>query len=299
MNSSYRKSNIKKRKVTHNICERYYNIVVEFKDQLKKLREDKGLTQKELGDILFVSRSAIAKYENGNGYPSHETLVRIAEYFNVDINYFEIEKPDRYPLKWKIFTSFIASTLTVATLIFPSILIGRMVSPLFTKEVIPSPIIDKTVKNDEIQISYRYTDNGTARVIYTAAGTSAYNLGKGFENISLPANKVSGDVIKIKHTGQFPDVEFWYDHVYNELKLIYGGEVLEYEYVPISVSKVEAESSEALLDKLNNAYTIDNRYVLTSKYSMTYINLDTYKRDFVYISNIGQSIYGMYVFNPR
>ena len=59
---------------------------MEFKDKLKKLRIEAGLSQEALADAVHVSRSAIAKYENGGGKPSEETLKLIADYFNVDIN---------------------------------------------------------------------------------------------------------------------------------------------------------------------------------------------------------------------
>ena len=72
---------------------------MEFKDKLKKLRIEAGLSQEALADAVHVSRSAIAKYENGGGKPSEETLKLIADYFKVDISYFnndeEIKKTKR------------------------------------------------------------------------------------------------------------------------------------------------------------------------------------------------------------
>ena len=56
---------------------------MEFKDRLKELRTEKGLTQKALGDEIHVSRSAIAKWEAGLGLPSEDSLVAICEYFDV------------------------------------------------------------------------------------------------------------------------------------------------------------------------------------------------------------------------
>ena len=50
-----------------------------FKDKLKELREKEGLSQQELADKLFVSRSAVAKWENGNGIPSDVNLDAICE----------------------------------------------------------------------------------------------------------------------------------------------------------------------------------------------------------------------------
>ena len=55
-----------------------------FKDKLKQLREKEGLSQQDLADIVFVSRSAIAKWENGNGLPSKVNLQAICDHFNVD-----------------------------------------------------------------------------------------------------------------------------------------------------------------------------------------------------------------------
>lgn len=55
-----------------------------FKDKLKALRVERGISQEKLADVIHVSRSAIAKYENGNGKPSKDTLEALARYFNVD-----------------------------------------------------------------------------------------------------------------------------------------------------------------------------------------------------------------------
>lgn len=58
-----------------------------FKDKLKDLRRSKNLSQQELADIIFVSRSAVAKWENGIGLPSDTYLKAICEYFNVEEDY--------------------------------------------------------------------------------------------------------------------------------------------------------------------------------------------------------------------
>lgn len=58
-----------------------------FKDKLKELRVKNGLTQKELGEKLFVSRSAICKWEMGNGYPSDVNLEALCKFFDVEEDY--------------------------------------------------------------------------------------------------------------------------------------------------------------------------------------------------------------------
>lgn len=56
---------------------------MEFKDKLKKLRTEKGLTQAQLADAIFVSRSTVAKWENGLGLPSDESMALLTEYFDI------------------------------------------------------------------------------------------------------------------------------------------------------------------------------------------------------------------------
>lgn len=59
---------------------------MEFKDKLRKLRLEAGLSQEALADSIHISRSAIAKYENGNGNPSEDTLKTLAAYFGVEVS---------------------------------------------------------------------------------------------------------------------------------------------------------------------------------------------------------------------
>lgn len=53
---------------------------------IAELRQDKGLTQKELGDILCVSSGTISNYENGNSYPDLDMLVHISDALATDPN---------------------------------------------------------------------------------------------------------------------------------------------------------------------------------------------------------------------
>ena len=57
-----------------------------FKDMLKILREERGLSQDELARLTQLSKSTISMYENGNREPKFETLEVIADFFNVDMN---------------------------------------------------------------------------------------------------------------------------------------------------------------------------------------------------------------------
>lgn len=59
---------------------------LEFNEKIQELRKQKGLTQEELAEILFVSRTAISKWESGRGYPNIDSLKAIAEFFNITID---------------------------------------------------------------------------------------------------------------------------------------------------------------------------------------------------------------------
>lgn len=58
-----------------------------FGERLKHLRENKNLFQKELGDILHVTSQTISGWEINRTTPDYETLVKIANYFNVSVDY--------------------------------------------------------------------------------------------------------------------------------------------------------------------------------------------------------------------
>ena len=59
---------------------------MEFCEKLQELRKSRGLTQEELAEALFVSRTAISKWESGRGYPSIDSLKEISGYFSVTID---------------------------------------------------------------------------------------------------------------------------------------------------------------------------------------------------------------------
>ena len=60
--------------------------MIEFCEKLQDLRKQKGLTQEELAGKLYVSRTAISKWESGRGYPSIDSLKEISKYFSVTID---------------------------------------------------------------------------------------------------------------------------------------------------------------------------------------------------------------------
>ena len=59
---------------------------MEFNEKLQELRKRKGLTQEELAEALYVSRTAVSKWESGRGYPNIDSLKEIAKYFAVTVD---------------------------------------------------------------------------------------------------------------------------------------------------------------------------------------------------------------------
>lgn len=60
---------------------------MKFSERLKFLREQKNISQTELGKFLGKSKSTISMYENNSRTPSFETQEAIADFFNVDLDY--------------------------------------------------------------------------------------------------------------------------------------------------------------------------------------------------------------------
>ena len=59
---------------------------MEFHEKLQELRKSRGLTQEELAEALFVSRTAISKWETNRGYPNIDSLKDISNFFSVSID---------------------------------------------------------------------------------------------------------------------------------------------------------------------------------------------------------------------
>ena len=59
---------------------------MEFSEKLQELRKSRTMTQEELAEALFVSRTAISKWDSGRGYPNIDSLKEISRFFSVTID---------------------------------------------------------------------------------------------------------------------------------------------------------------------------------------------------------------------
>lgn len=103
---------------------------MEFKDKLLELRKSKGLTQEELAKNLFITRTAISKWESGRGYPSLASLEEIAKYFSVTIdeliNTNEVIKAAESEKK-----SYTNRTFSLITNVIDILLVVFLIAPIF------------------------------------------------------------------------------------------------------------------------------------------------------------------------
>lgn len=68
----------------YNFCEA---INYEFSNQIKKITRRKKLKQQDVADKLGIARTTYASYEQGKREPDHETLVKIADFFGVSLDF--------------------------------------------------------------------------------------------------------------------------------------------------------------------------------------------------------------------
>ncbi len=69
----------------------------EFSKRLRSLREERGLSQRDLAERLHTRAPQVSRYENGSHLPNLETLVAIAEILRVDVDLLVLGRTDGTP----------------------------------------------------------------------------------------------------------------------------------------------------------------------------------------------------------
>ena len=111
---------------------------MELHEKLQQLRKQSGLTQDELAQKLFVSRTVISKWEAGQGIPSIDSMKEISKFFSVSIDVLlsddeipspeeEAAPPTACPFHGLVFGLL---DLSAATLLFLPLFAQRDVSPI-------------------------------------------------------------------------------------------------------------------------------------------------------------------------
>ena len=110
---------------------------MEFKDKLKSLRKERGLSQQALADAIFISRRAVAKWENGLGLPSDESMNALLNYFDVPREYFATDEPEKVLMKKNQLIRRMAFALTLSVTILSTVLVS-----LFAMLLVSVPVVN-------------------------------------------------------------------------------------------------------------------------------------------------------------
>src|SRR5690625_1180144 len=78
-----------------------------FSKRLKQLRKQENLTQQEMADFLGITRQGYAKYENNQSESDHDTIKKLACFFNVSTDFLLGFSEDPYIMKDEEFEKFI------------------------------------------------------------------------------------------------------------------------------------------------------------------------------------------------
>ena len=272
---------------------------MEFKDKLKKLRTENGLSQEALADAVHISRSAIAKYENGNGNPSEDTLKALAVYFGVEVDELRSDQTVRKNKNNK--TLIKAGTIALAILLVGGTITGVTLGIINYKKQNSSLYPpDQDIKTANVSLTYCY-DNGIAKLYY-----ENQILGSVFKDVVKPSILVAGDVLHFQYTGRIIDPIY---SIPGKLDIV--GNLEKYNYIQTAVQEFAFSS----VSELDEVFKINDRYVITNN-SGQYISLDDYSGNKLFLSIDYKSMYmdesgsisheserkiisGIYSFNPR
>lgn len=199
-----------------------------FAYTLKRLRKERGLTQKELADALGIAKSTISMYENNKREPDFETEELIADFFNVDINTLRGKK-------------------------------GTLTSPTVTDDVVAFPVIgniaagyDEIAVEDwsgetvDVPVSYLRGRNKSEFFVLKVMGDSMYPLyHEGDKVLILKQSTLnrSGDIGAVMYEGECATLKkIEYVKGENWMRLI----PLNPNYIPKTIEGVDLENCRVL-----------------------------------------------------
>ena len=134
---------------------------MECKDNLKQLRIREGLTQAQLAEKLFVSRSTVAKWENGLGLPNPESMAALEKLFCIPAQQIATQEPEAVIIKKNRTLRLIGQVIGWS--LFVLLLIGTSILPFAIRDGSYgfTPDMAAGVYADE-----NYIDTGDCRIYY-------------------------------------------------------------------------------------------------------------------------------------
>lgn len=276
---------------------------MEFKEKLKKLRTENGLSQEALADAVHISRSAIAKYENGNGNPSEETLVALAVYYGVEVS--DLKNDSEIKRKTNKATIKTAAIIVTSVIILGGIVTGTTFGILnyINKGKHANP--DYELRTENISLNYYYYDDNA----YVTLFYEGCILGHSFDSVIQPGDLIAGDVLHFDYVGKLADPVY---SIPGEIDIF--GRLERYHFIKTEIRNYHSDLGPIKdnLDVLRGMYQIDFEYVITNR-NGTYVSLDSYDGSDLYVSIDYKRMYlasdqhettrpivaALYSYNPR
>lgn len=136
---------------------------MELKDKLKQLRKEKGLSQAQLAELLFVNRSTVAKWENGLGLPNPESMERLEQEFEISKEDIATSEPETVIVeKNRRLRRFGETAVILGTVV---VLVLMCILPFWIKEtgygLTPEMSAGEYMRGEE------YFDTGDYRIYYS------------------------------------------------------------------------------------------------------------------------------------
>lgn len=251
---------------------------MEFKDKLKKLRVENELSQEALAEAVHISRSAIAKYENGNGNPSEETLKALAVYFGVEVDDLKDDSETKH--KTNRATIKTAALIVTSVIALGGIVTGTTFGILnyINKGKHANP--DYELRTENISLNYYYG-------VYATLYYGGCILGHSFDSVIQPSNLIAGDVLHFDYVGKLADPIC---SIPGEIDIV--GRLERYHFIKTEIKKYHSDLGPIKdnLDVLRGIYQIDFEYVII-KSNGTYVSLDSYEGSDLYVSIDYKSMY--------
>ena len=170
---------------------------MQFSEKLKKLRAQKGVSQTQLANAIFVSRGAVAKWENGLGLPSEQSLSALADYFGIEpaellsdpqTETVIVEK-NSVLSKQKTWLTILAScmgfVIIISVILIAVLLKDSPEEPIITPTIISRELIFETEKDLQTDKFLNYPDSEiSADKVFSDSRT--FEIAKGTAIVTLP-----------------------------------------------------------------------------------------------------------------
>lgn len=118
---------------------------------IKELRVEKNINQSELGKLIGVGKTTISNYETGYSSPDQETLIKIADFFNVSVDYL-LNRSDDYNLQSLIPETSLTDNERELLLLFRQVKNEREQIKLLGKmEILIDSIKEKNFKTKDVR----------------------------------------------------------------------------------------------------------------------------------------------------